>query len=237
MIGTWINIGAILAGSLLGVGVGVRIPKKYSDLATGAIGLVTLVVGIKLALETENVLILLISLLIGGALGTALGLEERLSSLGERLERRFPSLSGHGSIPQAFVSASLLFCVGPMAILGSLRDGLYGDWQLLGLKSVMDGISSVVLVAGLGPGVIFSVAVVLVYQGGISMIARLFTSSAAAAAVSQSPILIELDAVGGAILIVLSLKLLNLRDLRAGNLLPALAVAPLLALIARAVSG
>jgi len=237
MIGTWINIGAILAGSLLGIGVGVRIPKKYADLATGAIGLVTLVVGIKLALETENVLILLISLLIGGALGTALGLEERLSSLGERLERRFPSLSGHGSIPQAFVSASLLFCVGPMAILGSLRDGLYGDWQLLGLKSVMDGISSVVLVAGLGPGVIFSVAVVLVYQGGISMIARLFTSSAAAAAVSQSPILIELDAVGGAILIVLSLKLLNLRDLRAGNLLPALAVAPLLALIARAVSG
>lgn len=237
MVGTWINVGAVIAGSLLGIGVGVRIPKKYSDLATGAIGLVTLVVGIKLALETENVLILLIALLIGGVLGTAFELEERLSSLGERLQRRFPSLSSHGSIPQAFVSASLLFCVGPMSILGALRDGLYGDWQLLGLKSVMDGISSIVLVAGLGPGVIFSVAVVLVYQGGISMVARLFTSSTAVATVSQSPVLIELDAVGGAILIVLALKLLKLRDMRPGNLLPALAVAPLLALIARAVSG
>jgi len=237
MIGTWINIGTIILGSLIGIAGGARISKQMSKFATSAIGLVTLVVGIRLALETQNILIVLISLLVGGAIGTAARIEDRLSALGERLQNRFPRLASSGSLPQGFVSASLLFCVGPMAILGALRDGLYGDWQLLGLKAVMDGISSIFLVAGLGPGVILSVFVVLIYQGGISLVAHLFTSSVSASALSQSPILAELDAVGGVILIVLSLKLLELRDLRAGNLLPALAAAPLLVLLARLVGG
>ncbi|MEA3238582.1 MAG: DUF554 domain-containing protein [Candidatus Bipolaricaulota bacterium] len=237
MIGTWINIGTIILGSLIGMAGGARISKQMSKLATSAIGLVTLVVGIKLSLETQNILIVLISLLVGGAIGTTARIEDRLSALGERLQERFPRLASRGSLPQGFVSASLLFCVGPMAILGALRDGLYGDWQLLGLKAVMDGVSSIFLVAGLGPGVILSVFVVLIYQGGISLIARLFTASASASALSQSPILAELDAVGGVILIVLSLKLLELRDLRAGNLLPALAAAPIIVLLARLVGG
>ncbi|MCD6136026.1 DUF554 domain-containing protein [Candidatus Bipolaricaulota bacterium] len=237
MIGTWINIGTIILGSLIGIAGGARISQRMNKLATSTIGLVTLVVGIKLSLETQNVLIMLISLLVGGAIGTAARIEDRLSSLGERLQERFPRLASRGSLPQGFVSASLLFCVGPMSILGALRDGLYGDWQLLGLKAVMDGISSIILVAGLGPGVILSVFVVLIYQGGISLIAHLFTSSVSASALSQSPFLSELDAVGGIILIVLSLKLLELRDLRAGNLLPALAAAPLLVLIVRLLGG
>ena len=237
MIGTLVNIATIILGSVIGMASGARISKRMTKLATSAIGLVTLVIGIKLALETQNILIVLIALLVGGAIGTAGRIEDRLSSLGERLEERFPALASRGSIPQGFVSASLLFCVGPMSILGALRDGLYGDWQLLGLKAVMDGISSIVLVAGLGPGVILSVLVVLVYQGGISLIAHLFTSSVSASALAQSPFLAELDAVGGVILIVLSLKLLELRDLRAGNFLPALAVAPILVLLARAVGG
>jgi len=237
MIGTWINVGTIIVGSLIGMASGARISKKMSKLATSAIGLVTLVVGIKLALETQNILIVLVALLIGGVIGTAGRIEDRLSSLGERLQKRFPALASRGSLPQGFVSASLLFCVGPMSILGSLRDGLYGDWQLLGLKAVMDGISSIVLVAGLGPGVILSVFVVLIYQGGIGLIAHLFTSSVSATALAQSPFLAELDAVGGIILIVLSLKLLELRDLRAGNFLPALAVAPLIVLLASAIGG
>jgi hypothetical protein len=237
MIGTWINVGTILLGSLIGFFGGARIPERMSNLATSAIALVTLVVGIKLALETENVLVLLISLLVGGAVGTVLRIEDRLSSLGERLKERFPGLASRGSIPQGFVTASLLFCVGPMAILGALRDGLYGDWQLLGLKAVMDGISAVILVAGLGPGVVFSAVVVLIYKGGISLIARVVASSAGGATISQSSSLIELDAVGGVILIVLALKLLKLRDLQAGNLLPALAVAPLLIYLVHLVSG
>lgn len=235
MIGTWINIGTILLGSLVGVAFGKRIPLKLQRLATAMIGLVTIVVGVKLAIETGNVLILLLSLLIGGVVGTLARLEDRLEGLGRVLERRLRFLSGGGmSVPQAFVAASLLFCVGPMAILGALRDGLFGDWQLLALKAVMDGVSSVVLVAGLGPGVVLSVLTVLVYQGGISLVAHALSSGATIDALAQSPFLIELDAAGGAILIALGLKLLDLRDLRVGNLLPALAAAPLLVLLFRA---
>ncbi|HDJ30061.1 MAG TPA: DUF554 domain-containing protein [Candidatus Acetothermia bacterium] len=227
MIGTWINIGTVLLGSAIGLLVGRRISDRLSGFSTTAIGLVTIVLGIKLALETQNVLVLLLSLIIGGGIGTLLSLEDRLANLGRAIERRFPTLA-HGTIPQGFVTASLLFCVGPLSLIGALRDGLYGDWQLLGIKSVMDGISSVILVAGLGPGVFFSVLVILVYQGGVSLAARFFAGATISA---TAPPLAELDAVGGAILLALAFKLLDLRDLKAGNLLPALAVAPALAVL------
>jgi len=233
MVGTWMNIAAVLAGSGLGLFVGRRVPGRLTQFSTTAIGLVTVVLGVKLALETENVLVLLLSLVVGGAIGTALGLEDRLENLGEAIERRFPKLA-RGSIPQGFVTASLLFCVGPLALIGAIRDGLYGDWQLLGIKSVMDGISSIVLVAGLGPGVFFSALVILVYQGGISLAARSFSGVAISA---SSPLLAELDAVGGVILLAIALKLLDLRDLRAGNLLPALAFAPAFAVLFAAFTG
>jgi uncharacterized membrane protein YqgA involved in biofilm formation len=237
MIGTWINVGTILVGSLIGYLGGGIIPERMNRLITVVIGLVTLIVGIKLAIETENILVLLLSLLFGGALGTAIRIEERLSTLGEVLKRRFPRLVKQGSFGEGFVTASLLFCVGPLAILGALRDGLYGDWHLLGLKAVIDGITSVVLVAGLGPGVAFSVVIVIFYQGGISLFARLFISPATAAALYQSPSLIELNAVGGVILIVLALKLLDLRDLKANNLLPAILLALFLHLLLNAQGG
>ena len=233
MVGTWMNIAAVLAGSGLGLFVGRRVPGRLTQFSTTAIGLVTVVLGVKLALETENVLVLLLSLVVGGAIGTGLGLEDRLENLGEAIERRFPKLA-RGSIPQGFVTASLLFCVGPLALIGAIRDGLYGDWQLLGIKSVMDGISSIVLVAGLGPGVFFSALVILVYQGGISLAARSFSGVAISA---SSPLLAELDAVGGVILLAIALKLLDLRDLRAGNLLPALAFAPAFAVLFAAFTG
>ncbi len=233
MVGTWMNIAAVLAGSGLGLFVGRRVPGRLTQFSTTAIGLVTVVLGVKLSLETENVLVLLLSLVIGGAIGTALGLEDRLENLGEAIERRFPKLA-RGSIPQGFVTASLLFCVGPLALIGAIRDGLYGDWQLLGIKSVMDGISSIVLVAGLGPGVFFSALVILVYQGGISLAARSFSGVAISA---SSPLLAELDAVGGVILLAIALKLLDLRDLRAGNLLPALAFAPAFAVLFKLLEG
>ena len=231
MIGTWVNVGTVLLGSTIGLLAGRRIPTRLTGFFTTAIGLVTIVLGVKLALETQNVLVLLLALIIGGGIGTALSLEDRLTHLGEAIERRFPSLA-HGTLPQGFVTASLLFCVGPLSLIGALRDGLYGDWQLLGIKSVMDGISSVILVAGLGPGVFFSVLVILVYQGGISLAARFFAGAGATIS-SASPPLAELDAAGGVILLALAFKLLNLRDLKAGNLLPALAFAPALAVLFR----
>jgi uncharacterized membrane protein YqgA involved in biofilm formation len=160
MIGTWINVGTILIGSIVGLFAKKRVSPQVTQLVTMVIGLVTLVLGVQLAIETQNILILLLSLLLGGAIGTRIRIEQRLMHLGESLASRFPRW-GDSGISQGLVSASLLFCVGPMAILGALRDSLYGDWHILGLKAVMDGISSMILASGLGPGVLFSSVIVL----------------------------------------------------------------------------
>lgn len=227
MIGTWINVGTILSGSIVGLFAKKRVSPQITQLVTMVIGLVTLVLGVQLAIETHNILILLLSLLLGGAIGTRIRIEQRLMHLGESLASRFPRW-GDSGISQGLVSASLLFCVGPMAILGALRDGLYGDWHILGLKAVMDGISSMILASGLGPGVLFSSVIVLVYQGGISLIARAASGASMSFSFSESPFLAEFNAAGGVVLIALSLKLLDLRDVKAGNLVPALVIAPLL---------
>ncbi len=223
MLGTWINVGAVLIGSLVGLLAGKKVPEAITRTAAVGVGLVTLVLGTQLAIGTENALVLLMALLIGGGLGTWLRVEDRLARLGEVSGRWFPS-SVRGTIPQGFVAATLLFCIGPMAILGSIRDGLYGDWRILGLKSVMDGFSSIGLVAGLGPGVFLSAASLLIYQGAITLGAKWLMTPGASLA--PSPALTELNAVGGAVLIALSFKLLGIRDLKVGNLLPALALAP-----------
>lgn len=227
MIGTWINVGTILSGSIVGLFAKKRVSPQVTQLVTMVIGLVTLVLGVQLAIETHNILILLLSLLLGGAIGTRIRIEQRLMHLGESLASRFPRW-GDSGISQGLVSASLLFCVGPMAILGALRDGLYGDWHILGLKAVMDGISSMILASGLGPGVLLSSVIVLVYQGGISLIARAASGVSMSFSFSESPFLAEFNAAGGVVLIALSLKLLDLRDVKAGNLVPALVIAPLL---------
>jgi len=236
MIGTWINVGTILIGSIVGLLVKKRASPETSKLLTTVIGLVTLVLGVQLAIETHNILVLLLSLLLGGTIGTRIRIEQRLAHLGENLICRLPRLSD-SAISQGLVSASLLFCVGPMAILGALRDGLYGDWHILGIKAVMDGISAMILASGLGPGVLFSSVVVFVYQGGISLIARIASDASVSCSFSESLFLTEVNAVGGVVLIALSLKLLDLRDVKAGNLLPSLAIAPLLVLLSRLVEG
>jgi hypothetical protein len=231
MFGTWINVGAVLLGSLVGLLAGRKVPEAIAQSVAVGVGLVTFVVGTQLAIGTENALVLLFALLIGGGLGTWLRIEDRLAWLGEVSGRWFPA-SVRGTIPQGFIAATLLFCVGPMAILGSIRDGLYGDWRLLGLKSIMDGISSIGLVAGLGPGVFLSAASVLLYQGAITLVAHWAMVPGIGESLVPSPALVEFNAVGGAVLVALSLKLLGIRDLKVGNLLPALALAPLFAYLA-----
>jgi uncharacterized membrane protein YqgA involved in biofilm formation len=228
VLGTWVNVGAVLLGSLVGVLAGRKIPEAISRSVTVGVGLVTLVVGTQLAIGTENALVLLLALLLGGGLGTWLGIEDRLARLGEASEKLFPG-AVRGTLTQGFVAATLLFCVGPMAVLGAIRDGVYGDWRILGLKSVMDGISSIGLVAGLGRGVFLAAASVLVYQGGISLAAHWLVAPGVGTALTPSAVLTEFNAAGGAVLVALSFKLLGVRDLKVGNLLPALALAPLLA--------
>lgn len=227
MIGTWVNMGTVLAGGLLGWALGARVSPRVREGATIGVGLVTVVIGLRLALGTGDVLILMVSVIFGGAAGTALCLGERIERGTQRVERVFRGRP----LGEGFLAASLLFCVGPMALLGAIQDGLYGDWSLLAAKSVLDGISALTLAAALGPGVLLSLAVILVYQGGVTWAAVLLSSHLVGFS-PDAPMAVELSAAGGAVVLALGVALLRLRDLKAADLLPALLVAPVLAWIA-----
>jgi uncharacterized membrane protein YqgA involved in biofilm formation len=236
MIGTWINISTIIVGSVLGLFFGPRLPERMRSTVIVALGLFTFALGINLFLEGvqspgENPLIPLVSLLLGAILGEWWRLEERLNRLGARLEARFSGSSEEGSaFIRGFVSASLLFCIGPMTMLGAIQDGLTGDYQLLAIKSVLDGFASLALASTFGIGVIFSILVVLVYQGGLSLAAGFFQEAL------TDVMLAEMTVVGGILLLALAVgTLLEIRSTRPTNLLPALLLAPVLVLVIRAI--
>lgn len=227
MTGTILNIIAILIGGIVGMLLGGKIPKRVRNTVVHGLGLFTLVLGVRLFLRTENALIALGALLLGGLLGEWINIEEKLDRLGARIEKRFYSIDGSDSKENlfitGFVTASLLFEIGPMAILGSIQDGLTGDFSLLATKSVMDGFAGLALASTLGAGVLFSTVIVLVYQGGISLLAF------QAQALLTDAMIVEMTAVGGILLVGLSIgSLLEIKPIRTGNLLPALLFAPLL---------
>lgn len=227
MIGTWVNMGTVLAGGLAGWALGARVPARVREGATIGVGLATVVLGLRLALGTGDVLVLMLSVILGGAVGAAMGLGERIEHGTQRLERLFRGRP----LAEGFLAASLLFCVGPLALLGAIQDGLRGDWSLLAAKSILDGISALTLAAALGPGVLLSLAVILVYQGGVTWAARLL-SSWLSAFTPEAPAVVELSAAGGAVVLALGISLLRLRDVKAADFLPALILAPLLAWVA-----
>ncbi|MCX7750502.1 MAG: DUF554 domain-containing protein [Candidatus Bipolaricaulota bacterium] len=224
MIGTWVNMGTVLVGGLLGWALGARVPGRVRDGATIGVGLATVVLGLRLALGTGNVLVLLVSVIVGGAVGASLRLGERL----EGLTRRVEALSRGRPLGEGFLAASLLFCLGPMTLLGAIQDGLYGDWSLLAAKAILDGISALTLAAALGPGVLLSLGVILVYQGGITWGAKLLSVQLVGFS-AEAPAVVELSAAGGAVVLALGISLLRLRELRAADFLPALVLAPVLA--------
>ena len=238
MLGTLINIASVFVGSTIGILSGQRFPERVRQTVIASLGVFTMAVGVSLFIDSmgvdgENVLVPLISLLVGGILGEWWRIERRLKSLGAWLEARFATgvgkAVGENRFVRGFLSASLLFCVGPMTILGSIQDGLTGDYRLLVIKSVLDGFAAIALASTLGIGVMFSVIVILLYQGGISLLA------AQATAFFSDIMLAELTAVGGILLLSLSIgSILELRPIRSGNLLPALLVAPILVLVFQA---
>ena len=217
-------MGTVLVGGTAGWLLGERLPVRIREAATVGVGLATLVLGAKLALGTQNILVLMLAVILGGALGAALRLAERI----ERGSRRVEALFRGRPLAEGFLTASLLFCIGPMTLLGAIQDGLFGDWSLLAAKSVLDGVSATALAAALGPGVLLSLAVILVYQGGITLAAHLLATTLASFS-PDAPVAVELSAAGGAIVLALGIGLLKLRDLRPADLLPALALAPLIA--------
>ena len=232
MTGTIINILTVLLGGMVGVMAGNRLPKRVQETVMAGLGLMTGVIGIGMALTSVNVLIPLFSVLVGGIIGELLGIERHLNRLGQWLEDRFGHRLGQGkvagwSVTRGFVTASLVFCVGPMTILGSIQDGLLGDFNLLAIKSMLDGFAAIPFAAALGPGVLLSAVSIGVIQGGIAGIAMLMGDSLGE--VSRStPWVIELTATGGGLIMGISLILLELKQVRVANLLPAIVIAPLI---------
>jgi len=225
MTGTLLNIATVLIGGVIGLLFGARIPDKLKETVIAGMGLFTVAMGLQMFLDTENALIVLGALLIGTLLGEWWRIEDGLHQLGELLERKFSREENDGSnkFVRGFLTASLLFCVGPMTILGSIQDGLTGDYNLLAVKSVLDGFASMAFASTLGVGVLFSTIVILVYQGGLSLLA------AQSDALVTPSMMNELTATGGVILLGLAISsLLEIKKIRVGNMLPALAIAPVI---------
>ncbi len=223
MTGTFLNILTVVVGGSLGLLFGARLSEKLKATIIAGMGLFTAAMGVQMFLKTENPLIVLGALLIGTLLGEWWRIEEGLQYLGRVLEQRFARAEGDGAthFVRGFLTASLLFCVGPMTILGSIQDGLAGDYHLLAVKSVLDGFAALAFASTLGVGVLFSTLIILVYQGGISLLAAQVNAIVTPAMMS------ELTATGGVMLLGLAISsLLELKRIRVGNMLPGLLVAP-----------
>ena len=224
MTGTLLNVGTVLLGAAIGTLVGARLPAGLQGRVLAGLGLVTLVLGIDnaLAWRETSPLYVLGAVLLGGIAGEALRIEDRLAGLGERLQRRLRTGDGPSTIAEGFFTASLLFCVGPLTVLGSFEDGLTGGYELLATKALLDGFAAVALSASLGPGVALAALAVLLVQGALTLGAGLFEE------VLRGEALAALTSAGGLLIIGIALKLLDLKDVKVGNFLPALVFAPLL---------
>lgn len=223
MLGTLINVGAIVVGSVIGLVFRSTIPKKYIAIVFQGIGLFTLFVGVAMALKTNNYLIMVMSIVVGGILGTWFKIDSGLNNFSEKIKKKLKSENGKFS--EGLMSAFLLYCMGSMTILGAFEEGLGSAPNLLLAKSLMDGVSSIALAAGLGYGVLFSVIPLFLYQGGLTLFASLLSSKL------NDNIINELTAVGGLLLIGMGLNILEITKLKIINMLPALLVVVLLVLI------
>jgi len=218
--GTLLNAATVLVGGVIGTVLGDRLPERLRENVVRGVGLFTLAMGAKFAIDTSNLLYMLGSILLGGVLGSAWGVDRRLNGLGDTLQRRFAS-GGSSTVAEAFVTASIVFCVGPLTFLGSIQNGLAGDASLLSVKSVLDGFTAIALSATLGWGVLLTIPLILVYQGGLAVGASLFSG------LLSDLQLREMSAVGGLLIIGVGLKLLAIRDVKVADFLPAIVVAPL----------
>jgi uncharacterized membrane protein YqgA involved in biofilm formation len=229
--GTLLNLATVLLGGLIGTFLGDRLPPRLRENVVAGVGLFVAIMGVKFAIDTASLLYLLGAILVGGIAGSLVGIERRLNELGAAIQRRFATPGGSTTIAEAFVTASIVFCVGPLTFLGAIRNGLSGDASLLAIKSVLDGFSAIAFAATLGWGVLLSLVVILVYQGGLAAGASVFASLLTDAQLR------EMNAVGGLLLVGVGLKLLKIRDVQVADYLPAIAVAPLLVAAVAAFGG
>ena len=229
--GTWINVFTVILGTSLGLILKDVISGKIQTIITQGIGLLTLWIGISMANSMGEVeaggingaILGLLAIAFGGVLGELLGIEERLTVFGDWLKHKF---KGQGLFTEGFVASSLLFCVGPMTLIGSFNNGLSGDNTLLALKSTMDGIISVALANIYGIGVGFSAIIILLYQGGLSLLVGFIGSAVPQA--EDSPYLLIITGIGGLMIMAIGCNLLEIAEIKVASFLPAIALAPLI---------
>ena len=218
--GTLLNAATVLTGGVVGTVVGDRLPARLRENVVRGVGLFVIAMGVKFAIDTSNLLFILGAILLGGIVGSLVGVDALLNRLGERLQQRVAG-GRTSTVAEAFVTSSIVFCVGPLTFLGAIQNGLAGDPTLLTVKSVLDGFTAVALAATLGWGVLLTVPLILLYQGGLAIGASLF------AGVLSDLQLREMSAVGGLLLMGVGLKLLSIRDVKVADFLPAIILSPI----------
>ena len=216
MLGTWVNVATVLLGGTIGLLIKKGLSDKMSDALMKGLALCTLTIGISGALKGQDTLKLILSMVAGTLIGEALDLDGKVHRLGDWVEKRFSKGTGKTSIAEGFVTASLLFCVGAMTIVGSLQSGLTGDHTILFTKSLLDFVSSMIFASSLGVGVLFSAAFVLAFQGSITLLAGVVSPFMGELAIA------EMTCVGSVLIIGLGLNMLGLTKLKIMNHLPAI---------------
>lgn len=216
MTGTLINAAAILVGSLIGLVLNAKLPKRFIQIVFQGIGLFTLFIGVFMAFKTNNLFFMVISIVLGGIIGEWINIEKYINLFGDKIKNKFKSKNSRFS--EGLVTAFLLYCMGSITILGAIEEGLGNQPNLLLAKSVLDGVSSIALSAALGFGVAFSIIPLLIYQGGLTLLAATFGNY------FSEVIINELTAVGGLLLIGLGISILEIKPLKILNMTPALVV-------------
>ena len=231
MIGVLVNVATVLVGGLIGLLLKKGIPQKVTDAVMIGIGGCTMYIGIEGALKGENVLVVIGSMALGAIVGTLIDIDKYLNMAGELAETKLAGKAGDGNIAQGFVTGSLLFCVGSMTVVGSLNAGISGDNQMLFTKSLLDFVSSMMLAASLGVGVMLASGFVLVVQGGLVLMARLIAPILTEAAVAN------MTCAGSIMILFIGLNLTGIGKFKTANYLPALIFAPLLSGLAAWLGG
>jgi uncharacterized membrane protein YqgA involved in biofilm formation len=215
--GTLVNSAAVLAGSVFGLVAGKYIKESFRNMLMNALGLAVTVIALKMALSAQNLIPMVACLLLGGITGELMRIEDGIAWVGERLKQRVKSESA--TFVQGFMSATVLYLTGAMVIVGCITEGTTGDGSILFLKSILDGVSSIALTTTMGVGVAFSSVAVLVVQGGLTLAASHLTF------LQQPPVLAAINATGGMMILGIGINLLELKKIRVGNFIPALAYA------------
>ncbi|SDE77636.1 DUF554 domain-containing protein [Sporomusa acidovorans] len=225
MKGTLVNAAAVIIGSGLGLALKQGIPEKYRNTLVQGMSLAVGVIGLQMALKTQNILIVIMGIAVGAIIGETLNIDGGLNKIGAWLSAKLSSAGAEGpnSIGRGFVTASLVYCIGAMAVVGSIQDGLTGDTSILYAKSLLDGIISIVFTSSMGIGVAFSSLSILIYQGLITVLAGFFS------AILSDRVVTELTATGGILIVGVSILMLELKNIKLANLLPAIPAAAAIA--------